>query len=199
MTPYDLPDYHALVNAIRQAERDGHDHKLVRLITADWLEEHGEEDRAHYIRQACEDQHGRQYTNSLAILAEQRPVKDLPPVGDEFAVGGQLRWGSIHWISCRMNWWMENGPYLVRRHPVTAIHITDKTPWPSGLQLSWWKHGATDALPQWTIPAEVFDFMADGDNTANTNSKHYWTTAHATNALHDAALTWAESQPHPTP
>ena len=45
MTPYDHPDYIALINELR---RNPSDH--VRRVIADWLEEQGESERAEFIR-----------------------------------------------------------------------------------------------------------------------------------------------------
>lgn len=126
MSPYDLPDYWALVWKIREVERAGGDHKLVRLVAADWLQEHGEEGRAGYIREACEDGNGLQYSASLWLIKQYRPVTDLPPTVDTHPTfGGQLRWGSLRWVFCPLDWWIDHGPYLVRRHPVLAVSISD--------------------------------------------------------------------------
>lgn len=54
MTPYDLPDYHALIRHIRDVDRAGGDSTLARKVVADWLEEHGEEERAEFVRIGCE-------------------------------------------------------------------------------------------------------------------------------------------------
>ena len=53
-TPYDLPDYHALIRRIREIDRAGGDSTLARLVTADFLQEHGEEWRAALIRSQCD-------------------------------------------------------------------------------------------------------------------------------------------------
>jgi uncharacterized protein (TIGR02996 family) len=49
-SPYDHPDWLALVAAIRATPDDD----LPRLVAADWLEEHGEPERAEFIRLQCE-------------------------------------------------------------------------------------------------------------------------------------------------
>jgi uncharacterized protein (TIGR02996 family) len=49
-SPYAHPDWHALVAAIRANPADD----LPRLVAADWLDEHGEAERAAFIRVQCE-------------------------------------------------------------------------------------------------------------------------------------------------
>lgn len=50
MSVYSLPEWHAFLAAIKAAPDDD----LPRLVAADWLEEHGETDRAEFIRVQCE-------------------------------------------------------------------------------------------------------------------------------------------------
>lgn len=47
--PYSHPDFRAMVRAMRDAPDD-----VIRLAAADWLDEHGEGDRAEFIRVQCE-------------------------------------------------------------------------------------------------------------------------------------------------
>lgn len=49
-SPYDSPDYHALIRGIRKIDLDGGDSTINRLVTADWMEDHGEEQSAAFVR-----------------------------------------------------------------------------------------------------------------------------------------------------
>lgn len=46
---YDLPDWAALIAAVKANPDDD----LPRLVAADWLQEHGEDERAEFIRRQC--------------------------------------------------------------------------------------------------------------------------------------------------
>lgn len=85
------------------------DDDVVRLVYADWLEEHKRGDRAKKIRIAIE--HGRKretFSNDLIRRVWHR--------------------GFIVEIGCIMTDWLCDGPDICARHPVQRVEITDRSP-----------------------------------------------------------------------
>ena len=68
--PYSLPEWRAWVKAIRQQP----DCDNLRLICADWLDEHGENERAELIRLQCHPRY-REACDKPAY-----PLKDMPDI-----------------------------------------------------------------------------------------------------------------------
>ena len=110
-TPYDSPDYHAFVRHLRTNDSD-----LARLIIADWLEEHGEAERAEFIRVQVE------------IQGRPNDVRNMLVNPDWFAFpagsSGVFERGYAHYIECPLSWWLDHGPAVCRRHPVCKVRIT---------------------------------------------------------------------------
>jgi len=121
-----------------------------RLIYADWLDEHGDSERAEFIRVQCE-------------LAARFGV---PPDGQPVATGNQdadreekclrmreqqllgkdfCRWGVrlpgftstysrgfVCSVTCTCSDWLQHGPAIVRQQPVQEVTLSDKEPFQMG-------------------------------------------------------------------
>lgn len=133
MSPYDNPEYWAMVRHIRDVDRAGGDSTLARLVTADWLQDHGEEARATYIRWRCDAptpfSHATGDGAGSVVLfdPEGEPVEvELAPrhPGVQFDSAG----GWVVSARCPFAWWLQHGPDLCRRHPVRGVVITDFGP-----------------------------------------------------------------------
>jgi uncharacterized protein (TIGR02996 family) len=132
-TPYDSPDYHALIRNIRHLDRSGEDFTLARLVTADWLEERGESERAEFIRLQGDKARDAAATKRLAELGNS--LGSLYPYetydADSATRGTTIpAWegGFIRAVQCPLSWWLAHGPDLCRRHPVREVVITGLTP-----------------------------------------------------------------------
>ncbi len=141
-TPYDLPDYHALIRGIREIDRAGGDSTVARLVCADWLDEHGEEWRAEMIRSQCgggsksfqvdniphrvDDR--KQSSTRWSAFACPKGSTDhfrmvLPPPPGSPAVWS-IRKGFAFSLTVPLAWWLTHGPDTCRRHPVREVVIT---------------------------------------------------------------------------
>lgn len=157
MTPYDNPDYWAFIRGIRSIDLAGGDSTLARLVTADWLEENGEAERAEYIRVSCDWWDGYMSVNKanrlgdrlFALLAANPrwafPADDGFTVSvrssfkveafhpeDDQTVQVETRQGFMREVRCSLAWWLTHGPDLCLRHPVREVVITDREPMPVG-------------------------------------------------------------------
>lgn len=145
MTPYDSPDYHALIRGIRERDRAGLDSTLARLVCADWLEERGEVEQADLIRIMTEIE-AAQATGQLMVgspAVDQmrrlrvRLFRDGTTPGavycDPWCAHDHepgvavllLRCGAVARASCPLMWWLQHGPDLCRRHPVREVAVTN--------------------------------------------------------------------------
>lgn len=143
MSPYDLPDYHALIRGIRDIDRADGDSTLARLVCADWLEERGEGWRAALIRSQCGgESKSFQVDNTPPLVADRgQPStrwhafacpkgstdhfrKTLPPP-PESSVWWRIQKGFVYIACCPLAWWLAHGPDLCRRHPVRDVMVTD--------------------------------------------------------------------------
>ena len=202
MTPYDSPDYHALIRGIRLLDRAGDTDRatLARLVTADWLEERGETERAELIRLDLEPL--ADGTTELARMKRQWELTQL--VGRHETDGDGLKsrgWadGFIAKTDCTLAWWLAHGPALCRRHPVRSVEVTDRQPihsyggayWhvptrpldPSerhSLSSEFRPHMPTSLPPPSHVARGLFFIYPDG--------------AAASAALNTAALLWAEAE-----
>jgi uncharacterized protein (TIGR02996 family) len=131
MTAYDHPDYHALIRTIREIDRApvDNDSTLARLVTADWLEERGEGERAAYIRWRSTDPTPFEHApgdgaGSIVLLDPEGPPVEIELAprhpGVQFGTAG----GFVRSARCPLAWWLEHGPDLCRRHPLREVTIT---------------------------------------------------------------------------
>jgi uncharacterized protein (TIGR02996 family) len=186
MAPYDSPDYHALIRNIRHLDRAGQDSTLARLVTADWLEERGEGERAEYIRLKIEPQPA-DYRRRLDLFAQFGGVWFVPP--EDLSQVGVLADGWVHQVTCPLDWWLAHGPDLCRRHPVREVVITGLTPAGGGSIDSDQVRGLARTI-QKTSP-----FLADQMlNEAISGMDASSSGAFLLPIMNNYALLWAESE-----
>lgn len=166
MSPYDHPDYHALIRTIREIDRHptDNDSTLARLVTADWLEEHGEADRAALVRVQCgepvtgdpiarifggDSYRLRWVTCGVGHMWDWTwsggvSTRTDDPVTVRMRSGETMDYtrGFVDSVRCPLAWWITHGPEIVRRHPVEDINITDANGfvglrWPDGRTVSY--------------------------------------------------------------
>ena len=144
-SPYDSPDYHALVRRIREIDRADEDSTLARLVTADWLQEQGEEERAEYIRlsvdldgpavrrmtlaqtDAMQKRRHRLFKGPRPGWYEQDVIWFHCGKGtDTLRMVMQPKWwsGWVASVRCELSRWLTHGPDICRRHPVREVVIT---------------------------------------------------------------------------
>jgi uncharacterized protein (TIGR02996 family) len=140
-TPFDLPEYAALIAAVRADPEDD----TLRLAVADWLDERGECERAEFVRVQVEV--GRVNPAQHAVRCNckgcqlRRREDDLltrladhfrPAVPWSWAVGRHLRSrcdtpqsavrrGFVEAVTCPADVWLAHGDAIYCREPVTAV------------------------------------------------------------------------------
>jgi uncharacterized protein (TIGR02996 family) len=197
MSPYDYPEYHALIRHIRHIERTGHGSTLARLVTADWLEEHGDEHRAEFIRMQCEQAVSPSLGNTerCCQLLRQSAERWLDrvwwpehnPDTSRTTIWYQLYMGFYHGfffphVRCGLDQWIAHGPDLVRRHPVRALVLTGGVPiYRTGTRWFW------GPLHHPLNPHFV------SGRTHSTGHRSWDAEQDARDAVNTAALLWAES------
>lgn len=148
-----LSDREALLSSIITNPDDD----VARLVYADWLQEHGEEDRAEFIRVQIElaktpdnfkeiksscrywglksirssQSHIRRCKNCQYQRLLKREVQ-LHPI--EYTSHFVWTRGFISEFQGELNLWLTHGPAIVQEHPIQYIRITDLpiheyTPW----------------------------------------------------------------------
>jgi len=107
----------------------------LRLILADWLADHGQEERADWIRDGV---HNPQVKHQCRRLRAEdsasggRPPKDVWP-GAYWAAesglppDGEFIWrrGFVEWISLPLQAWLDQGPAIWAAHPVESVECPD--------------------------------------------------------------------------
>lgn len=212
MTPYDSPDYHALIRGIREIDRAGGDSTLARLVTADWLEENGEWERAALIRGFAETGSALRVSGNdgTTLYFGQRIGLPIQIFSDRYLVGFPRPAdvvvssdGLVFATECPLAWWLAHGPDLCRRHPVREVAITGVGPLrrPAFSRWSWGREMAADArlppaLPA-VLPAAIFDRLELGSMTGmipGTATSEYHSPKTALEDLNTTALRWAEAE-----
>jgi len=215
-TPYDNPDYHAFIRHLRTEDSD-----LARLVIADWLEEREEAERAEFIRVHVEGWGCRtlvQFERCYDLMRKNGGTwlhRDLWPSHDPNTAGVTL-WQSIYPlftrgfvenVSCPLDWWLEHGPAVCRRHPVREVRITDRMPnltiareramWHSDVIQEGYLYrlGYLDQFAASILPSVIYGHLV-GRDTSWPVFPHcrYNTAADAVAALNAAALRWAEAE-----
>lgn len=177
---YDSLDYHALIRRIREIDRAGKDSTLARLVTADWLEEHGEAERAAFARihvryeaiwrddtperdEISELLKGR---FSVTRFASPPFAPDCPRRLDPNPTEGPPRtwdWmgGWVRVVRCPLAWWLAHGPDVCRRHPVREVVITDKYPHTSWESFFIWMatQNRDGSWQPWHLPFFLFELL----------------------------------------
>jgi uncharacterized protein (TIGR02996 family) len=156
-----------------------------RLIYADWLEEHGDSDRAEFIRVQCELaappwRVGRVYDDPAWLRLHARERELLEPgglrhlPGPFWCAGGNHGWtyldaeGARVGIECRFrrgfvaevnlpcDQWMRQGPALVKAAPLQVVTVSDLHPSSRPPWHDWYPPWAHDmALAHYDVPAAV--------------------------------------------
>ncbi len=144
MPPYTHPDWQHLLRAVASAPADD----LPRLVAADWLDEHGEADRAEFIRIQVERERADRpelrwrevalWNNPLCgPLWAVEACPGLVTLTDAADAGSPLRGlgvngvervtfrrGFPHRIDCRAEQWATFGSGIVPRQPVRELFLT---------------------------------------------------------------------------
>ena len=134
---YDHTDYIGLLDTIRDAPGDD----APRLVCADWLDEHGEAERAEFIRLQCflfsADKRRRDYRRGLKREYELYRLLDAGKM-ISFAERERLQecaksvlWerGFIELVECTASNWIKSCIELVSRHPITRVNVSGFTSW----------------------------------------------------------------------
>lgn len=161
MSVYDTSEWAGFVAAVRADPADD----TRRLVAADWLDEHGEPERAEYIRE---------------FVAQERAAWDDPDrlarairINDLYRKFGPSLWaawsaanpgmdrGFVTEMACPIADWLARGDDLYRREPVRAVRLTT---WPvleqvymslSGYTMRLAGRGAGRAFRWGTLTSEV--------------------------------------------
>jgi uncharacterized protein (TIGR02996 family) len=219
---YDNPDYWALIRKIREIDRAGGDSTLVRLVTADWLQDHGEEERAMYIRWRCEDPTPFSHVpgdgaGSLVLLDPEGTPVAVELVEKHRGVQFYSAGGWVVGVRCPFTWWLTCGLGLCRRNPIREVAITDRWaaehmedgffPARNPPHRPFWYRGVSAVESHWIHP-DVFDRMEFDSGLQpppattgyfagvprSDSVKYYPDEAAAASALNAGALLWAESE-----
>lgn len=143
MTPYEHPDWPALLRAVIESPDDD----TPRLVAADWLEERGEPARAELIRVQCELARGgriraliareRKLLGSLSFEKAQWALDACPgivqmlflpqprsPLAATQIVGVEqvtFRRGFVERVDCPATEWRNHGAAVVQRSPLRNL------------------------------------------------------------------------------
>lgn len=151
------------------------DDDAVRLIFADWLDEHGEPERAEFIRVQCELAHWfdpyeyapqaeplRRREQELILLGK---LTDLSPIqGPATYI---FRRGFVHRVRCPCAAWLEHGPAIVRSQPIERVELSDRKPaWlvRPGFPVGWLRQldFPSGQRREDELPDALFDRLKDG-------------------------------------
>ena len=203
-----------LLNAIL----DNPDDLDARLIYADWLDEHGYDDRANFIRCQIE---GKTVSVPLTMAKDaegllrcqaHETVRMAHP-GSAIVVnraGDSLAWerGFIKTIFCPWRVWLLHGPSLACGHPVEQVVISNKRPVAmanvpgSGGSLFVWFLLSEFGKGAMVKPAFQFLPHSSIENWSLENTGHfrryYATVDKAMAALSHAVIAWARARDHAT-
>jgi uncharacterized protein (TIGR02996 family) len=181
-----------------------------RLIYADWLDEHGEPDRAEFIRRQCQ----------LAWLdaADVRYAAVRARAGDLFRGAWDAEVTPRHWpgsfawpasvyrrgfiaemlLPCAD--WLRHGPSLVRAAPLDTVRLSDREPGAVGpgvtaMGEAWWQTDGGWAAPTQRLPLCIHARLRTGQPLAGAPTKWFRDRPAALDALSAAALAWARATP----
>jgi uncharacterized protein (TIGR02996 family) len=153
---YTLPDWELLLKAVAASPDDD----LPRLVAADWLDEHGEPERAEFIRVQIE----RANADRPELLWREKALWNNPvfggtwaaeecPVIATLAFGSSLRTAAVSGaervtfrrgfpfrVSCTAEEWLRYGGRIVPRQPVRELMLTRCGDFDPAL---WWQMTAT--------------------------------------------------------
>jgi uncharacterized protein (TIGR02996 family) len=210
--------YHAgfLQDIIEHPEDD-----TPRLIYADWLEDHGDPDRATFIRIQCELaappwRVGRVYDHPAWLRLHARERELLEPGGLRHLPGPFWRAGGNHgWtyldaegarvgVECQFRRgfvaevtlpcaeWMRHGPALVRAVPLERVTLSDCRPAEHERYFAWYRCSLA-GIPE-HVPAALYDLLTGGvPSIPQGTMSEYRSAAEARDDLSRACLKWARN------
>jgi uncharacterized protein (TIGR02996 family) len=187
-----------LVAILAEPERDD-----IRLIYADWLDEHGDPDRAAFIRVQCAigvDPFAHNpppfnphcACNLCTLRRRERELLKQNPVWYVLPPGGpivtELRRGFVAEVTLPCDQWMRHGPALVRAAPLERVGLSDRAPLliVSGSWV-WLRQGDAPEATH-TLPDDLAYAMNAAERRAGWDSE-----AAARKALSVACLKWARN------
>lgn len=173
------------------------DDDLPRVVSADWLEEHGQNERAHAIWLYCLNKEFQ------FVLDQDRPgtrralgLDHIPP-----SLALTVNRGYLKAVQCTWAEWERWGPWLAKRHPIEKVVVSDKQPTPYGHR--WWFTDEREQPTEHILPRFLFDFFAHRSppylNIHEPISREpiiqFLTGEEAFAALSVACLAWARATP----
>lgn len=191
-----------------------------RLIFADWLEEHGEPERAEFIRVQIRLWHCRDGVEScppveprcgrcMGCVLRDRALELLtpynrdiewfdPPVPSSvWSAFPQIQYsrGFVSAITCTTVDWLAHGPAIVRAQPVERVALSDKGAYPPGgrERCAWFHPQVPSAGELSGLPLELFDLVI-GCNGSVPRCKWFDSRVEALAAISSACLAWAKVQ-----
>lgn len=201
-SPYEHTEYMAQLSGIREMPDDD----LRRLVLADWLEEHGEAERAAFIR------HQINFRFNGQLVAHTGDVLSAKEKGLGIFYGIEpsavtFRRGFVADICCTLTDWLAEGPKLVREHPIELVVLTDREPRPFGTvaiigsvpNVGHWSHvwydsGEGELSRPWSL-RKVARHLSVRPN--NVGWHLYQSREEAMADLSAALIAWAKSQSRP--
>src|SRR5262245_37983065 len=149
-----MTDQEVLLRSILESPDDD----APRLILADWLEEHGEPERAEFIRvqiekalcaNATHPRHGEgryraRLTSRAGALWKRHKRLWLPWDPAELCVTSQR--GFAARVTCGTSWFLRNAKALFCAEPVTSVSLRDRRPFYRGREYVWHWAGTDDRL-----------------------------------------------------
>jgi uncharacterized protein (TIGR02996 family) len=109
-----------------------------------------------------------------------------------------IRRGFVGAWNMTLSQWLEHGPGLVRRHPLTRVKLTDRVPHAGdiGTERAGWFGWFDDAsgLDKEDLPHDLWDLLAGFRPCGLTFWKFYGSEKDAVDALSAALIAWAKEQ-----
>lgn len=188
-----------------------------RLIYADWLQDHGEEDRAEFIRVQCEysrlhphyagheEDDGCEICSRATVLSgllstrfrisrnEHPPwAKDCPSIIMQTKPTGppvewQWRRGFVSFVKCPWPAWEQHGPDLVARHPVERVALS--SPVPYRVQPD---DVGLIGLERGTL-GPLWEYLVGGVSIGTTHY-HWWTEKEYQESMSWSCIYWATEE-----
>ncbi len=120
-----MTEWQAIVAAIKDKPEDD----VLRLVAADWLDEHGESERAEFVRESCsrfkgDTSNGGTWFTDLPNASQWFPELSpaVHPAGECYLIRG-----FCDTVCCPSAAWLAHGDAILAAHPVRTVRLTD---WP---------------------------------------------------------------------
>lgn len=176
-----MDDGQALLRAVLEFPEED----TPRLIYADWLQEHGEPERADRIRWMCRPDYR---DDSWPLTRKESPHEPyatllFPVDRDRHGHGVRCRWpewtfrgfrgevqrGFVSELTCTTADFLAHAKAIFSAHPVTSVKLQDKSSWESGSLFSgvqsWWaRRDDAQIQERYHLPWALFDGMTGGDS-----------------------------------